>query len=98
MEQVITSIALNRVPAYWNTLAYPSKRGLSSWLANLFQRIEQLNTVKKKKKKKKKNFLKRKKKYIFLSLKKSKKKIIFFLLEIIRNHIFFMKVRRIFKF
>jgi dynein heavy chain, axonemal len=46
MEQVITSIALNRVPAYWNTLAYPSKRGLSSWLANLFQRIEQLNTFK----------------------------------------------------
>jgi dynein heavy chain len=42
MEQVIAAIALNRVPASWVILAYPSKRGLSSWLANLFQRIEQL--------------------------------------------------------
>jgi len=43
MEQIIESISLNRVPATWNTLAYPSKRGLTSWLGNLQQRIEQLN-------------------------------------------------------
>jgi len=46
MEQIISSIALNRVPVAWQTLAYPSKRGLTSWLANLFQRIEQLNQFK----------------------------------------------------
>jgi len=36
MEVIIDSLALNRVPAYWQTLAYPSKRGLASWLLNLF--------------------------------------------------------------
>jgi len=40
METVILSISLNRVPVSWATLAYPSKRGLTSWLNNLFQRIE----------------------------------------------------------
>lgn len=40
MEQVIDSIALNRVPPYWVALAYPSKRGLASWLTNLVKRIE----------------------------------------------------------
>jgi len=34
---------LNRVPASWVALAYPSKRGLASWLTNLAKRIEQLN-------------------------------------------------------
>ena len=43
MEKVIESVGLNRVPVSWSNLAYPSKRGLSSWLSNLFQRIDQLN-------------------------------------------------------
>lgn len=40
MEQIIDAISLNRVPSTWTNLAYPSKRGLSSWISNLFQRIE----------------------------------------------------------
>jgi dynein heavy chain len=43
MESIIEAIALNKVPIPWNNLAYPSKRGLASWLINLFQRVEQLN-------------------------------------------------------
>lgn len=43
MEQIIDAIALNRVPASWVVVAYPSKRGLTSWLTNLVKRIEQLN-------------------------------------------------------
>jgi len=46
MEVVIASVSLNRVPASWAVLAYPSKRGLSSWIANLLQRIDQLNIFK----------------------------------------------------
>lgn len=40
MEAVIEAIYLNRVPGEWQKLAYPSKRGLSSWLMNLEQRWE----------------------------------------------------------
>jgi len=36
MEQVIEAISLNRVPTSWVALAYPSKRGLASWIQNLF--------------------------------------------------------------
>lgn len=36
MELVINQIALNKVPTQWSLLAYPSKRGLASWLLNLF--------------------------------------------------------------
>ena len=43
MEGVIDSIAINRVPISWTLLAYPSKRGLASWLVNLVKRIDQLN-------------------------------------------------------
>jgi dynein heavy chain len=43
MESIIDALALNKVPVPWTTLAYPSKRGLASWLLNLFQRIDQLN-------------------------------------------------------
>lgn len=43
MEATIDSLALNRVPVSWENLAYPSKRGLASWLINLTKRIEQLN-------------------------------------------------------
>lgn len=35
MEQIILAVSLNRVPTSWSVLAYPSKRGLSSWLLNL---------------------------------------------------------------
>jgi len=46
MEQLIDAVALDRVPATWTKLAYPSKRGLASWLANLLKRIEQLSNWK----------------------------------------------------
>ncbi len=42
MESLIDAVALNRVPPSWSLLAYPSKRGLSSWLSNLFDRHAQL--------------------------------------------------------
>lgn len=38
MEAIIDSIFYNRVPESWSKLAYPSKRGLTSWLVNLDQR------------------------------------------------------------
>lgn len=40
MENLIVSISLNRVPENWIRLAYPSKRGLGSWLDNLWKRID----------------------------------------------------------
>lgn len=43
MEQTMDSLVLNRVPASWTNLAYPSKRGLETWIINLLQRIQQLN-------------------------------------------------------
>jgi dynein heavy chain len=46
MERIIDALSLNRVPVVWNALAYPSKRGLASWLNNLLKRIEQLNQFK----------------------------------------------------
>lgn len=46
MEDIIDSIFYNRVPASWSNLAYPSKRGLASWLINLEQRISQLDDFK----------------------------------------------------
>lgn len=46
MEAIINAIALNRVPVPWSNLAYPSKRGLGSWLMNLESRVEQLNIFK----------------------------------------------------
>jgi dynein heavy chain len=46
MEQLIDAVALDRVPATWTKLAYPSKRGLASWLMNLLKRIEQLSAWK----------------------------------------------------
>ena len=38
------ALVLNRVPASWVNLAYPSKRGLEGWIVNLLQRIDQLNS------------------------------------------------------
>ena len=43
MEQTMDSLILNRVPPSWANLAYPSKRGLESWIVNLLKRVEQLN-------------------------------------------------------
>jgi len=46
MEQIMQNIFLDRVPPGWAKLAYPSTRGLVSWLANLSHRLQQLNTWK----------------------------------------------------
>lgn len=46
MESIINALALGRVPIPWSLLAYPSKRGLGSWLINLFERVDQLNYFK----------------------------------------------------
>jgi len=43
MEDLMNSIFLNKVPAGWAKYAFPSTRGLGSWLDNLRQRLEQLN-------------------------------------------------------
>jgi len=40
MELLIDAVALDRVPATWIKVAYPSKRGLASWLVNLSKRLE----------------------------------------------------------
>lgn len=34
------------MPASWTKLAYPSKRGLMSWLENMWKRIEQYDNFK----------------------------------------------------
>ena len=46
MERTIDSLVLEKVPETWQELAYPSCRGLSSWLVNLQARVEQLSTWK----------------------------------------------------
>jgi len=43
MEQLMECMFLDRVPPQWSKLAYPSTRGLSSWLDNLKLRLEQIN-------------------------------------------------------
>merc|ERR1712070_472938 len=42
METLSSCLFLDRVPPTWNKNAWPSKRGLTSWLANLLQRLQQL--------------------------------------------------------
>lgn len=42
MEDLMDSIYLDNVPEPWTKLAFPSSRGLSSWLINLKHRLEQL--------------------------------------------------------
>ncbi len=37
------ALVVNKVPAVWSNLAYPSRRGLEGWIINLLQRVEQLN-------------------------------------------------------
>ena len=43
MEQLMDAIFLDKVPATWAKLAFPSTRGLGSWLDNLKHRLDQLN-------------------------------------------------------
>ena len=40
LEQLIDAMYLDRVPAQWAKLAYPSTRGLSSWMNNLKRRLD----------------------------------------------------------
>jgi len=42
MEELMDSIFLDKVPDKWNKLAFPSSRGLASWLINLKHRLDQL--------------------------------------------------------
>jgi dynein heavy chain len=37
------AIFFDKVPATWSKLAFPSTRGLGSWLDNLKHRLDQLN-------------------------------------------------------
>lgn len=46
MEKIIDNLVMERIPMPWSKLAYPSSRGLSSWLTNLIARYEQLNAWK----------------------------------------------------
>lgn len=46
MENLMSDIFLNKVPAGWAKFAFLSTRGLGSWLDNLKQRLEQLNSWK----------------------------------------------------
>jgi dynein heavy chain len=42
MEELMNNIFMNKVPATWEKLAFPSQRGLNSWLDNVKQRLDQL--------------------------------------------------------
>jgi len=43
METLMNAIFMNEIPASWAKFAFPSSRGLGSWLDNLKQRLDQLN-------------------------------------------------------
>lgn len=43
MEGLMDAIFLDNVPAKWSKLAFPSSRGLTSWLINLKHRLDQLS-------------------------------------------------------
>ena len=43
MEALMDAIYLDKVPATWSKLAFPSTRGMGSWLDNLKHRLDQLN-------------------------------------------------------
>lgn len=40
MEKLAYAIDMKRVPETWQKVAYPTKRGLASWLINLETRLE----------------------------------------------------------
>ena len=43
METLLLALAEDKVPASWESLAYPSKRALGSWFHDFLQRHKQLN-------------------------------------------------------
>lgn len=43
METLMNAISFNAIPATWSKYAFPSNRGLGSWLDNLKHRLDQLN-------------------------------------------------------
>jgi len=43
METLMNAIFFNSIPATWAKYAFPSTRGLGSWLDNLKHRLDQLN-------------------------------------------------------
>mmetsp|Transcript_9657 Transcript_9657/g.9341 ORF Transcript_9657/g.9341 Transcript_9657/m.9341 type:complete len:247 (+) Transcript_9657:273-1013(+) len=43
MENLMDAIFFDKVPPSWDKLAFPSTRGLGSWLDNLKHRLDQLN-------------------------------------------------------
>lgn len=43
MEGLMGSIVMNQIPDTWAKKAFPSTRGLGSWLDNLKARLDQLN-------------------------------------------------------
>lgn len=43
METLMNAIFFNNIPATWAKYAFPSSRGLGSWLDNLKHRLDQLN-------------------------------------------------------
>ena len=43
MENLMEAIFMDKIPPTWINLAFPSTRGLGSWLDNLKQRLDQLN-------------------------------------------------------
>jgi dynein heavy chain len=40
MEALMQAIFMNKTPVTWEKFAYPSTRGLGSWLDNLKQRLD----------------------------------------------------------
>jgi dynein heavy chain len=42
MEKLQAALFMDRIPATWQKLAYPSQRGLGAWLTNLNERIVQI--------------------------------------------------------
>jgi len=42
MENLMTSLFMDRVPTTWSKISWPSKRGLSSWVHNFLDRLNQL--------------------------------------------------------
>merc|ERR1711865_115522 len=43
MDQLMQSLFLDRVPAIWTKLAWPSQRSLGGWLANVSDRLTQID-------------------------------------------------------
>jgi dynein heavy chain len=42
MDKLMTSLTQDMVPANWEALAWPSLRGLASWITNMHDRVKQL--------------------------------------------------------